>query len=42
MLLTSDMPRVAALAPYEMIEVPDGERYAANCLCLNDKVVMAA
>lgn len=41
MLLTRDVPRTAALAPYELIEVPDDERYAANCLCLNDKVVMA-
>lgn len=42
MLITSDVPRVAALAPYELIDVPDGERYAANCLCLNDSVVIAA
>jgi dimethylargininase len=41
MLLTKDVPRSAALAPYELIEVPDTERYAANSLCLNDKVVMA-
>lgn len=41
MLLTGDVPRTASLAPYELIEVPDAERYAANCLCLNDKVVMA-
>ena len=41
MLITSDVPRTAALAPYELIDVPDTERYAANCLCLNDKVVMA-
>jgi dimethylargininase len=41
MLITSDVPRTAALAPYELIDVPDAERYAANCLCLNDKVVIA-
>jgi len=40
-LLTSDVPRTAALAPYELIEVPEAERYAANCLCLNDKLVIA-
>ena len=41
MLITSDVPRTAALAPYELIDVPDAERYAANCLCLNDKVMIA-
>lgn len=41
MLLTGDVPRAASLAPYELIEVPDAERYAANCLCLNDRIVMA-
>jgi dimethylargininase len=41
MVVTSDVPRTAALAPYELIDVPDAERYAANCLCLNDKVVVA-
>jgi dimethylargininase len=41
MLTASDVPRTAALAPYELIDVPDTERYAANCLCLNDKVLIA-
>lgn len=41
MLIASDVPRTAALAPYELIDVPDAERYAANCLCLNDRVVIA-
>jgi dimethylargininase len=41
LIVTSDIPRTAALAPYELIEVPETERYAANCLCLNDKVVIA-
>lgn len=41
MIVTSEVPRTAALAPYELIEVPDAERYAANCLCLNDKVLIA-
>ncbi|MGE0031622.1 MAG: dimethylarginine dimethylaminohydrolase family protein [Steroidobacteraceae bacterium] len=41
MLITSDVPRTAALAPYELVEAPDSERYAANCLCLNDKLVIA-
>jgi len=41
LVLTRDVPHTAALAPYELIEVPDHERYAANCLCLNDRVVVA-
>jgi dimethylargininase len=27
---------------YEVIGVPDGEAYAANCLCINDHVLVAA
>lgn len=42
MVVTSDVPRTAALAPYELIEVPETERYAANCISINDKVLIAA
>ena len=42
MVVTSDVPRTAALAPYELIEVPGTERYAANCISINDKVLIAA
>lgn len=41
MVVTSDVPRTTALAPYELIEVPDAERYAANCVAINDKVLIA-
>jgi dimethylargininase len=41
MILTSDVPR-AALASYELIEVPESERYAANCVRVNDRVLVAA
>ncbi len=41
MLVTTDVPRTMALAPYELIEVPDTERYAANALCINDRVMIA-
>lgn len=42
MLATRDVPQVAALAAYEIIEVPDAERYAANALRVNDRVLVAA
>lgn len=41
MLVTPGIPRAPALAPYELIEVPAAERYAANCLRINDKVLVA-
>jgi dimethylargininase len=41
MIVTSDVPR-SALAPYELIEVPESERYAANCVRVNDRVLVAA
>jgi dimethylargininase len=41
MTVTSDVPR-AAFTPYELIEVPESERYAANCLRVNDRVLVAA
>jgi dimethylargininase len=42
MLATADVPRDAALAAYEIIDVPDEERYAANALRVNDRVLIAA
>jgi dimethylargininase len=42
MLATADVPRDAALAAYEIVEVPDEERYAANALRVNDRVIVAA
>ena len=41
MVVTSDIPR-SALAPYELIEVPESERYAANCVRVNERVLVAA
>ena len=41
MILTSDFPR-SALASYELIEVPESERYAANCVRVNEFVLVAA
>lgn len=42
LLLTSDVPMGDALKPYELIEVPEAERYAANCVRINDQVLIAA
>jgi dimethylargininase len=42
MVLTADVPRTPALAPYELVAVEDAERYAANCVRINDKVLLAA
>ena len=42
MMVTSDVPRGGALTPYELIEVPETERYAANCVRVNDHVLLAA
>lgn len=41
LVVTPGIPRVPAFAPYELIEVPDAERYASNCLRINDKVLVA-
>ena len=41
-LLTSDMPSGDALAPYEQLPVPDHERYAVNCVRINDRILIAA
>jgi dimethylargininase len=42
LLTTKDFPRHPALAAYERIDVPTSERYAANALCVNDRVLLAA
>ena len=42
MLATADVPRGPALAAYEIVEVPDEERYAANALRINERVLVAA
>lgn len=41
LLATRDLPRARALAAYEIIEVPDAERYAANALRVNGRVLVA-
>jgi dimethylargininase len=41
LLATRDLPRSAALAAYEIIEVPDTERFAANALRVNEYVLVA-
>ena len=41
LLATPDLPRVAALGAYEVVEVPDDERYAANALRVNERVLVA-
>jgi dimethylargininase len=42
MVRTSDLPGAEALAPYDQLVVPDVERYAANCLAVNGKLLIAA
>ena len=41
MLVTADVPR-GALGLFELIDVPENERYAANGARVNDKVLVAA
>ena len=41
-VLNSEVPRVAALAPYELLAVADDEAYAANCVRVNDRLLVAA
>jgi len=41
MVVTADVPR-GPLAMFELIEVPENERYAANCLRVNDRVIVPA
>ena len=42
MLATEDVPNFPELAAYEILRVPDAERYAANALRVNDHVLVAA
>jgi dimethylargininase len=42
LVVASDVPRVRALREYDLIEVPEEERYAANCLQVNGHVLVAA
>ncbi len=39
---TADIPRSPELASYERIPVGEDERYAANCIRVNDRVLIAA
>lgn len=41
MLATRDVPHFKALGAYEIVEVPDEERYAANALRINERVIVA-
>jgi dimethylargininase len=42
LLATADFPRHPALAAYELVAVPPAERYAANALRVNERVLVAA
>jgi dimethylargininase len=42
MVVTEDVPRVAAFSRYELIPVRAEEGYAANCIRANDRVLVAA
>jgi dimethylargininase len=42
MVRTSDLRAEQALLPYDQMVVPDVERYAANCLAVNGKLLIAA
>jgi dimethylargininase len=42
LVLTSEVPVGEALQPYELIVVSEAERYAANCIRVNDRVLIAA
>lgn len=41
-VLTREIPASEALSPYEALLVEDAERYAANCLNVNDRILIAA
>lgn len=41
LVVTNDVPR-GPLGLFELIEVPEDERYAANCVRINDRVVIAS
>jgi dimethylargininase len=42
MLAAPEFPRDRSLAAYEILEIPADERYAANALCVNDRILVAA
>lgn len=42
MLVVPEVPLSAELSRYELLTVPDGEAYAANCVRVNDHVLVAA
>ena len=42
MLVCREMPRTPALTAYELIPVDDDEYYAANCVRINDRILIAA
>ena len=41
-VVVPELSQVEALRPYQLIVVPDKERYAANCLPVNGRVLIAA
>lgn len=41
MLMSAEVPRVEAFGPYEIIAVSGPERYAANCVMVNDRMLLA-
>ncbi len=42
LLVSHDLPRTEALAPYELIITSAAEDYAANCIHINDRVLIPA
>ncbi len=42
LLAVRDLPRTAELAGFEIVEVDSRESYAANCVRINDRVLVAA
>jgi dimethylargininase len=42
LLLTADLPVGKGLQPYELVVAPEAERYATNCVRINDRVLIAA
>jgi dimethylargininase len=42
MLVVPEVPVSAELSRYELLQVPAGEEYAANCIRVNDHILMAA
>jgi dimethylargininase len=42
LVVVPEISTIGALRPYELIVVTDAERYAANCVRVNDRVLIAA